>query len=91
MQVNALDHVNIITDRLDATAEFYAALLNNKILVFVPDDLREQIEQLRRRGRTEFLAVGALDGWWLPESGPKLTQQSFPHPLRRFVAWSLLE
>ena len=28
MQVNALDHVNIITDQLDATAEFYAALLN---------------------------------------------------------------
>jgi catechol 2,3-dioxygenase-like lactoylglutathione lyase family enzyme len=28
MQVNWLDHVNIITDRLDATADFYAALLN---------------------------------------------------------------
>ena len=28
MQVNALDHVNIITDRLDETARFYAALLN---------------------------------------------------------------
>ena len=27
MQVNALDHVNIITDRLDETAGFYAALL----------------------------------------------------------------
>ena len=27
MQVNALDHVNIITDQLDATAAFYAALL----------------------------------------------------------------
>lgn len=27
MQVNALDHVNIITDRLDETAEFYRALL----------------------------------------------------------------
>eukprot|EP01037_Dinobryon_pediforme_P014142 gene14142-14261_t len=27
MQVNRLDHVNIITDRLDATAEFYATLL----------------------------------------------------------------
>lgn len=28
MQVNALDHVNIITDRLDETAEFYRAFLN---------------------------------------------------------------
>ncbi|WP_068074721.1 glyoxalase/bleomycin resistance/extradiol dioxygenase family protein [Novosphingobium lentum] len=28
MQVNALDHVNIITDRLDETAEFYRALLS---------------------------------------------------------------
>jgi catechol 2,3-dioxygenase-like lactoylglutathione lyase family enzyme len=28
MHVNALDHVNIITDKLDETAEFYAALLN---------------------------------------------------------------
>ena len=28
MQVNALDHVNIITDQLDATATFYAQLLN---------------------------------------------------------------
>ena len=27
MHVNALDHVNIITDRLDETAEFYKALL----------------------------------------------------------------
>ena len=27
MHVNALDHVNIITDRLDETAEFYRALL----------------------------------------------------------------
>ncbi len=27
MNVNALDHVNIITDRLDATAEFYKSLL----------------------------------------------------------------
>ncbi|WP_353228120.1 VOC family protein [Novosphingobium sp.] len=27
MQVNRLDHVNIITDQLDATAQFYAALL----------------------------------------------------------------
>jgi catechol 2,3-dioxygenase-like lactoylglutathione lyase family enzyme len=28
MQVNALDHVNIITNRLDETAKFYAALLS---------------------------------------------------------------
>jgi catechol 2,3-dioxygenase-like lactoylglutathione lyase family enzyme len=28
MQVNWLDHVNVITDRLDETAEFYRALLN---------------------------------------------------------------
>lgn len=28
MQVNALDHVNIITDDLDGTARFYEALLN---------------------------------------------------------------
>lgn len=28
MHVNALDHVNIITDKLDETAEFYAALLS---------------------------------------------------------------
>jgi catechol 2,3-dioxygenase-like lactoylglutathione lyase family enzyme len=28
MQVNWLDHVNVITDKLDATAEFYKALLN---------------------------------------------------------------
>lgn len=27
MNVNALDHVNIITDRLDVTAEFYKTLL----------------------------------------------------------------
>lgn len=27
MHVNALDHVNIITDKLDETAEFYKALL----------------------------------------------------------------
>ena len=27
MQVEALDHVNIITDRLDLTADFYADLL----------------------------------------------------------------
>ena len=27
MQVNALDHVNIITDRLDETADFYVRLL----------------------------------------------------------------
>ena len=27
MNVNALDHVNIITDQIDATAEFYRALL----------------------------------------------------------------
>ena len=28
MQVNWLDHVNVITDKLDETAEFYKALLN---------------------------------------------------------------
>lgn len=28
MHVNALDHVNIITDKLGETADFYAALLN---------------------------------------------------------------
>jgi catechol 2,3-dioxygenase-like lactoylglutathione lyase family enzyme len=28
MQVNWLDHVNLITDKLDETAEFYKALLN---------------------------------------------------------------
>jgi catechol 2,3-dioxygenase-like lactoylglutathione lyase family enzyme len=28
MQVNALDHVNIITDRLEESAAFYAALLD---------------------------------------------------------------
>lgn len=28
MQVNALDHVNIITDQLDQTADFYARLLD---------------------------------------------------------------
>ena len=28
MQVNALDHINIITDRLDETAEFYRSLLD---------------------------------------------------------------
>lgn len=28
MNVKALDHVNIITDKLDETADFYAALLN---------------------------------------------------------------
>lgn len=28
MQVNALDHVNIITDRLDESARFYAELLD---------------------------------------------------------------
>ena len=28
MQVNGLDHVNIITDRLDYTAQFYGTLLN---------------------------------------------------------------
>ncbi|MES2303275.1 MAG: VOC family protein, partial [Pseudomonadota bacterium] len=27
MNVNALDHVNIITDQLDGTAEFYRTLL----------------------------------------------------------------
>jgi catechol 2,3-dioxygenase-like lactoylglutathione lyase family enzyme len=30
MRVEALDHVNIITDRLDETAEFYADLLDLK-------------------------------------------------------------
>jgi catechol 2,3-dioxygenase-like lactoylglutathione lyase family enzyme len=28
MQVNWLDHINVITDKLDETAEFYKALLN---------------------------------------------------------------
>ena len=28
MKVEALDHVNIITDRLDETAQFYAELLD---------------------------------------------------------------
>ncbi len=30
MNVEALDHVNIITDRLDETAEFYAAVAGSR-------------------------------------------------------------
>ncbi|MBS0476515.1 MAG: glyoxalase/bleomycin resistance/extradiol dioxygenase family protein, partial [Proteobacteria bacterium] len=28
MRVNSLDHYNVITDRLDATAQFYVDVLN---------------------------------------------------------------
>lgn len=46
-----------------ATFIFYAALLNNKILVFVPDDLRENVEQLRRQFREVKTGKNQNDGY----------------------------
>ena len=41
----------------------YAALLNEKILVFVPDRLRQRIEDLRRQFREVATSHGQNDGY----------------------------
>ena len=42
---------------------FYAALLNGKILIFVPDDLRARIEELKRCFKTVQTGKGQNSGY----------------------------
>ncbi|MFN3456969.1 MAG: VOC family protein [Novosphingobium sp.] len=61
MQVNALDHVNIITDRLDETAEFYKALLGLERRDGPPPLTRENAQWMYDAGGKAIVHINALD------------------------------
>ena len=60
MQVNALDHVNIITDKLDETAAFYAALLGLERRN-APPPLTPQNAQWMYAGEKAIVHINATD------------------------------
>jgi catechol 2,3-dioxygenase-like lactoylglutathione lyase family enzyme len=61
MQVNALDHVNIITDQLDATAEFYARLLDLERRDGPPPFLPQHVQWMYDAGGQAILHLNSAD------------------------------
>lgn len=61
MHVNALDHVNIITDRLDETAAFYAALLNLERRDGPPPLHPAQVQWMHDAGGKAVLHLNSVD------------------------------
>jgi catechol 2,3-dioxygenase-like lactoylglutathione lyase family enzyme len=61
MQVNALDHVNIITDRLDETAAFYAALLNLERRDAPPPLTPDNAQWMHDSGGRAIIHINSVD------------------------------
>ncbi len=61
MQVNWLDHVNIITDRLDETAEFYRTLLGLKRRDAPPPLTPQNAQWLYDTGGKAIMHINSVD------------------------------
>lgn len=61
MNVNALDHVNIITDDLDGTATFYATLLGLERRDGPPPFRPDQIQWMHDKGGRPILHLNSVD------------------------------
>ncbi|WP_084279861.1 VOC family protein [Novosphingobium sp. B1] len=61
MHVNALDHVNIITDRLDETAEFYKALLGLERRDAPPPLTPQNAQWMHDAGGKAIVHINAVD------------------------------
>ncbi len=61
MHVNALDHVNIITDKLDETAAFYAALLSLERRDGPPPSPPAQVQWMHDAGGKAVLHLNSAD------------------------------
>ncbi len=61
MQVNALDHVNIITDRLDETADFYVRLLDLERRDGPPPLLARQVQWMHDASGRAILHLNSVD------------------------------
>lgn len=61
MRVNALDHVNIITDRLDETAAFYAALLNLERRDAPPPLTPQNAQWMHDAGGKAIIHINSVD------------------------------
>lgn len=61
MQVNWLDHVNVITDRLDETAEFYRALLNLKRRDAPPPLTPQNAQWMYDAGGKAIIHINSVD------------------------------
>ena len=61
MQVNALDHVNIITDRLDETADFFASLLDLERRDGPPPFVPQQVQWMYDASGRAILHLNSVD------------------------------
>ncbi len=61
MQVNWLDHVNLITDKLDETAEFYKALLNLERRNAPPPLTPENAQWMYDAGGKAIVHINSVD------------------------------
>lgn len=61
MQVNALDHVNVITDRLDDTCRFYVALLGLERRDAPPPLTPQNAQWLYDKGGRAVLHINSTD------------------------------
>ena len=61
MQVKALDHVNIITDRLDDTADFYVRLLDLERRDGPPPLLAHQVQWMHDASGRAILHLNSVD------------------------------
>jgi len=61
MQVNALDHVNVITDRLDETCAFYVALLGLEQRDAPPPLTPQTAQWLYDKGGRAVLHINSTD------------------------------
>lgn len=61
MHVNALDHVNIITDKLDETAEFYRALLGLERRDAPPPLTPQNAQWMYDAGGKPIVHINAVD------------------------------
>jgi catechol 2,3-dioxygenase-like lactoylglutathione lyase family enzyme len=61
MQVNALDHINIITDRLDETAEFFRSLLDLERRNAPPPLLPAQAQWMYDAGGKPIVHINSVD------------------------------
>lgn len=61
MKVEALDHVNIITDRLEETARFYAELLDLERRDAPPPLTRENAQWMHDAGGRGIIHINSVD------------------------------
>jgi len=61
MKVEALDHVNIITDRLDETAAFYADLLSLECRDAPPPLTRQNAQWMHDGGGRAIIHINSVD------------------------------